>query len=397
MSDNPTPDGKVNLFSPEVSACPHAVYARLRDKCPVAHDAWSGNPVISRYEDVIWALRHPEIFSSEMETQMGLGTDRPMIPQQLDPPLQTVYRRILDPQFSRRRMELIEPDVRAHARQLVDAFANDGECEFNSSFAIPLPCTAFLRLMGLPTEELELFLELKDGIIRPQTQTDDPNEASEIRARTGKRIYAYFEQLIEKRRTTKGVDLMSHLVEVELGDRKLTDNEILDISFLLLLGGLDTVTATLGCSVAFLANHPDHRRKLVADPSLIPAAIEELLRFETPVTVAPRIAKRDIELHGVEIAEGQLVILSLGASNLDDAEFESAQSADFERERNRHLAFGAGPHRCLGSHLARMELRVALEELHARVPEYQIQPGETPRFSTGIREVQYLPLVWEAR
>lgn len=397
MSENPTPDGKVSLFSPEVSACPQGVYARLHSKCPVAHDAWSGNPIISRYEDVIWALRHPEIFSSEMEIQMGLGTERPMIPQQIDPPIQTAYRRILDPQFSRRRMEMIEPDVRAHARQLVEAFADDGECEFNSAFAIPLPCTAFLRLLGLPTEELELFLELKDGIIRPQTQTDDPDKASEIRAKTGKRIYAYFEKLIEQRRTTKGDDLMSHLVEVEFDGRKLTHNEILDISFLLLLGGLDTVTATLGCSVAFFANHPDHRRKLAADPALVPAAVEELLRWETPVTMVPRVAKREIELHGVTIAEGQLVSLLLGASNLDDAEFTSGQTVDFERERNRHLAFGAGPHRCLGSHLARMELRVALEELHARIPDYQIKPGETPRYSAGIREVQYLPLVWERR
>ncbi len=397
MSENPTLDGKVSLFSPEVSACPHAVYARLRAKYPVAHDAWSGNPVISRYEDVIWALRHPEIFSSEMDIQMALGTERPMIPQQIDPPIQTTFRRILDPQFSRRRMELIEPSVRAHARQLVDAFADDGECEFNSAFAIPLPCTAFLRLMGLPTEELELFLELKDGIIRPHTQTDDPNEASEIRARTGKRIYAYFENLIEERRMRKGVDLMSHLVTVELDGRKLTHNEILDISFLLLLGGLDTVTATLGCSVAFLANHPEHRSRIAAEPALIPAAIEELLRLETPVSLVPRVAKRDIALHGVEIAQGQLVSLLLGASNLDDAEFTTAQTADFDRERNRHLAFGAGPHRCLGSHLARMELRVALEEFHARIPDYQIKRGETPRYSPGIREVQYLPLTWEPR
>jgi cytochrome P450 len=111
--------------------------------------------------------------------------------------------------------------------------------------------------------------------------------------------------------------------------------------------------------------------------------------------VAPRVAKRDIELHGSQIAEGQLVMLSLGASNLDDGEFASAHTADFERDRNRHLAFGAGPHRCLGSHLARMELSVALEELHSRIGEYQIKPGETPRFSPGIREVQYLPLVWK--
>jgi len=396
MSDNPSADGKVSLFTPEVAACPQGVYAKLRSQCPVAHDAWSGNPVISRYEDVLWALRHPEIFSSEMEVEMGLGTQRPMIPQQMDPPVQTAYRRILDPQFSRRRMQLIEPAVRAHARELVNAFVDQGQCEFNSAFAIPLPCTAFLGLMGLPTEELQLFLDLKDGIIRPQNRTDDLDEANRIRVDTGKQIYAYFEGLIDERRAAPGDDLMSHLVTVEFEGRKLTDHEILDISFLLLLGGLDTVTASLGCSVAFFANHPDHRQRLVADPSLIPSAVEELLRWETPVAVVPRVAKCDVELHGVKIEKGQLVSLLIGASNVDDGEFASAGTVDFDRERNRHLAFGAGPHRCLGSHLARMELRVGLEEFHARVPEYRIQPGEQPRFSPGIREVQYLPLVWDA-
>ncbi len=385
---------EVNLFSPEVSACPQPVYARLRAECPVARQAMIGGPILSRYEDVMWALRHPEIFSSAMEMQMALGTERPMIPQQIDPPIQTRFRKILDPQFSRKRMQLIEPDIRRHANELIDKFIDRGECEFDRDFAIPLPCTAFLRLMGLPLEELELFLELKDGIIRPQARTDDMEEAARIRKTTGKRIYAYFEKMIDQRRASPQDDLMTYLVQAELDGRKLTTNEILDISYLMLLGGLDTVTATLGCSIAYLAANPDQRDRLVEDPDKIPAAIEELLRWETPVAAVPRVVKQDVTIAGVEIKAGEVAIMLLGAANTDDAEFEQAGRVDFDREPNRHIAFGGGPHRCLGSHLARMELRAALEEWHKRIPEYAIKPGETPRYSPGIREVLYLPLVF---
>jgi cytochrome P450 len=147
----------VNLFDPEVMRCPQDRYDDIRSRCPVARAALTNTPIISRYEDVVWALRHPEIFSSEMDLQMALGTERPMIPQQIDPPKQTKYRKLLDPQFSRKRMLAISDMVRADANALIDAFIDDGECEFNSAFAIPLPCNAFLRLMGLPMEDLELF------------------------------------------------------------------------------------------------------------------------------------------------------------------------------------------------------------------------------------------------
>jgi cytochrome P450 len=156
------------------------------------------------------------------------------------------------------------------------------------------------------------------------------------------------------------------------------------------------VTATLGCSIAYLASHPEQRQRLVRDPSLIPGAVEELLRWETPVVAVPHIATQDLTLRGVEIKQGAVVTFLLGAANTDAAHFKDANEVDFARERNIHLAFGSGPHRCLGSHLARMEMRVALEEWHRRIPDYAIAPGETPRYSAGIREVMHLPLVWSA-
>ncbi len=394
-ADNPNLEtGEVNLFSPETSACPQPVYRRMLAGCPVARASIGGGPVIARYEDVTWALRHPEIFSSAMDLQVALGTERPMIPQQIDPPAQTKYRKILDPRFSRKRMQELAPAVRADANALIDRFFEEGQCEFDRDFAIPLPCNAFLHLMGLPPEELDTLLRLKDGIIRPHMQTDDMGKVQQIRIDSGKEIYAYFEDVIVMRRSQPKDDLMTYLLNVELQEEKLSNNEILDICFLFLLAGLDTVTATMGCNIAYLAANPEQRRKLLEDSNLIEGAVEELLRWETPVTGVPRVLKQDVTLHGLEMKEGELVTLLLGASNTDDEEFGNAEDVDFGRERNRHLAFGAGAHRCLGSHLARMELRVALEEWHRRIPEYEIKPGETPTYSAGIREVQYLPLVW---
>lgn len=393
---NPSPDGTLNVVEPAFTTHPQPVYAEVLRTHRVAKTIIMEAPILSRYEDVVWALRHPEIFSSEMDALVGLGTRRPMIPQQIDPPAQTRYRKILDVQFSRARVSAIEDDVRRHANELIDAFVDAGECEFDQAFAIPLPCRAFLRLMGLPPEELATFLDMKNGIIRPPVPPLDLEAARAYREKTGERIYAYFEGLIDERTARPRDDVMTHLVTVELDGRRLSREEILDICFLFLLGGLDTVTATLGCSILYLAENPAQRRRIVDDPALIPNAIEELLRWETPVTIVPRIVKQDVMVGDVELKAGSLTNLLIGAANVDDAEFEGALEVDFDRRRNRHVAFGAGPHRCLGSHLARMELRAALEEWHRRIPHYRLKPGEVPKVSPGIREVMYLPLEWES-
>jgi cytochrome P450 len=388
---------EVNLIGADFSAHPQPVYKELVTKCPFARAAFVGSPVLSRYEDVLWALRHPEIFSSEMEMHMALGTERPMIPQQIDPPAQTKYRKILDPRFSKKRMQEIAPAVRRHANELIDAFIGRGRCEFDREFAVPLPCTAFLSLMGLPQAELPRFLRIKDMIIRPQTLMETPTAegAQALRKEAGRQIYEFFGGVIDERRRKPGTDMVSYLLETEIDGQRLTREDILDVSFLLILAGLDTVTATLGCNIAYLAANPAQRRRLVEKPALIAGAVEELLRWETPVTAVPRIVKQEVEVHGVTLKKGELVTLLIGASNVDGAEFQDPEQVDFERERNKHLAFGGGPHRCLGSHLARMELEVAMQVWHERIPEYRIEPGETPRYSPGIREVQYLPLVWD--
>ena len=387
---------RVNLFAESFARCPQPAYAELRSRCPVGRMVMTGSPVISRYEDVMWALRNPDVFSSEMESHMQLGTERPMIPQQVDPPAQTRYRRLLDPHFSRRKMEQLAPKLAAHAAELIDGFAERGGCEFNSAFAIPLPCTAFLDLLGLPASDLGFFLELKDDIIRPHKGREDKplSEHQQFRVQAGQRNYEYFRGALDEREARPREDMLTALMRAEIDGERLSRNEILDICFLLLLAGLDTVTATLGCNIAYLAANPEQRERLVGQPALIPGAVEELLRWETPVVAVPRLVRKTVTLSGVELKEGELATLLLGAANTDDEHFSDAQRVDFERERNIHAAFGAGPHRCLGSHLARMELRVAMEVWHQRIPRYAIQPGATPRFSPGIREALYLPLVW---
>ncbi|MEE8311647.1 MAG: cytochrome P450 [Candidatus Binatia bacterium] len=376
------------------SANPQPTYREMRSGCPVMRTDGPAGVILTRYEDVLFALRHPETFSSNMEA-VEIGNQRPLIPLQLDPPEQTRYRRLLDPQFSSQKMRVLEPEVRRMVNGLIDSFIDNDECEFNEAFAIPLPCTVFLRLMGLPIKDLDLLLELKDRIIRPDTT--DVAEATRIRSETGDRIYAYFEGAIDARRSERGSDLVSYLLDADVDGDRLQRTEILDICYLFLLGGLDTVTASLGCAVAYLARNPEQRRKLVADPSLIASAVEELLRWETPVMGIARVALQNVTIGDTEIRAGERVTLLIGSANTDEEEFADAEQVDVARMPNRHLAFGGGPHRCLGSHLARLELRVSLEELHRRIPDYAVSPGEEPGYAVGIREVKYLPLVFGSR
>ena len=308
------------------------------------------------------------------------------------------YRKILDPLFAPRHMAELEAPVAVLVHQLIDQFVGRGECDFSTEFSVPLPSQVFLTLLGLPLSDLPLFLKMKDGIIRPHKflppGSSDLAKAEEIRVTTSQRMYSYFEDEIARRRAHPKQDLLGDLLAAEIDGKKLEHNDILDICYLMLIAGLDTVTATLGCNIAYLAANPDQRRRIVENPALIPGAVEELLRWETPVTAVPRVAKRDVTIQGFEIKAGEIVTFLIGSANTDDARFEDAQSVDFEREHNKHVAFGIGPHRCLGSHLARMELQVAMEEWHKRIPDYSIKAGETPTYSPGIREVMYLPLVW---
>ena len=376
-------------FDPELAAAPQASYRAMQEHTPVLR--FDGMVMISRHEDVMHALRHPELFSSNMDA-IDIGNIRPLIPLQIDPPDHVKFRRLLDPLFSPKEVAKLEPEVRRLVNELIDDFEAAGECEFSDQFAIPLPCTVFLALLGLPLEDLDLFLRFKNSIIRPGGA--DGDEARSIQRAAGTEIYAYFQSVVDARRAEPREDLISGFIAAEVDGHRLSDNDILDICYLFLLAGLDTVTASLTCAVAYLAGHPDRRDAIAADLSLVPAAVEELLRWESIVPGVPRVAMNDIEIGGEVIREGESVMCMLGAANIDPGEFPDADVVDLERPGNRHLAFGGGVHRCLGSHLARLEMRVALEELHRRLPDYAIKEGEKPAYTMGIRAVDYLPLVF---
>jgi cytochrome P450 len=384
-----------NPYLPEVAADPVPFYDALREHCPVASlDGLEGTHVLSRYEDVKFALRHPEIFSSDV-VAVDIGQDRPLIPLQIDPPEHAKYRRLMDPQLGPREIAPLEADTRKLVNEIIDGFAERGTCDFHAEFSVPVPCTVFLQLSGLPLDNVEQFLTWKDNIIRPEVPFGDVDAAQEIRKATGQAMYAYFGDVIDDRVANPGDDVISRFVHGLVEDRAMSRDEILDICYLFILGGLDTVTSTLDCSVAYLAQRPEHRRALVEQPDLIPHAVEELLRLHTPVMQVIRVVAQEHEMHGVTMKPGDTVMVMLGAADTDPSEFDEAHEFLTERETNRHLAFGGGPHRCLGSHLARFELKVALEELHKRIPDYAITDGAALEYSPGIREVRELPLVFE--
>jgi cytochrome P450 len=394
--DRETRDPATLVFSQASADSPHEAYRKLRESCPVARSEFAGTPAVylSRYDDVLWALRHPEIFSSNVEA-LSIGQEQPLIPLQADPPEHTRYRRLLNPEFVPRKIAELEADVRVLVNRIIDTFADRGHCDFHDELATPLPSTIFLRLMGLPQDDLPMFLQWRDDIVRPDVAPTDFEGAERVRATAGHAINDYFERSIEARRGRPDDGLLSRLVQSEIDGEQLTNTELLGISHLMLLGGLDTVTATLDCIVAYLARHPEQRRRLVEMPSQLPAAVEELLRRESPVMVVLRILTRDISIGDVELHAGDHVTLLIGAANADGREFDDGDGVDIDRDPNRHLAFGAGNHLCLGAHLARLELRVALEELHRRIPDYRIPDDAEIHYSPGIRQADHLPLVFE--
>jgi cytochrome P450 len=351
-----------------------------------------GFTVVSSRAAVDEVLRDPASFTSRDIVQ--LGNVRPLIPLSIDPPEHKKYRRILDPLFAPRRMDAIEEDVATRVNHFIDAFIDRGSCNFTEEFAIPFPSAVFLGLMGLPWEELDTLLRLKDGIMRPGGGGLDPEEQARIRDETGTEIYSYFNAILDERQRHPEGDILTGFLDAEVDGDKLTREEILDICFLFLIAGLDTVTDSLTCFFAYLSQHPEHRKQIVDDPDVIPKAVEEMLRWETPVAGTARLATADREVTGCPVSAGSLVFVSIGAANVDPAEFENSMEVRFDREVNRHLAFGGGVHRCLGSHLARRELRLALREWHRRIPDYGLKPGIELEYPPGLRMVENLELLW---
>lgn len=373
---------------------PQDAFAQMRAVAPAMRIEGSGVVVTTRAA-MTEVFRHPEIYSSQMPAG-HFGNARPLIPIEVDPPAQRKFRKILDPLFTPKHLEHLAGPIEALVNDLIDGLIDEPEIDFARRFSVPFPSQVFLTMFGLPMHDLPRFLAMKDGIIRPfhvlGTSLNDPR-TQELRETSAEAIYDYFNNVLDEREAQPRDDLLSHFLEAEVEGERLTRDEILDICFLLLIAGLDTVSASLDCFFRYLAEHPDKRAALVADPSISPAVVEELLRWESPVMLVSRIATQETELSGCPIHTGDKVHPFIGSANTDEAEFADADVIRWGRKANRHIAFGAGVHRCLGSNLARLELRTALRVWHSRIPHYRVQPGTDLVYTIGVRSVDSFPMM----
>lgn len=345
------------------------------------HKAGVGTWIPTWAEDIRTVLQDTVSFSSKV---VRSGSDLTLIPLELDPPDHGAFRALMNPLFTPARMKALEAKIRERAASLAQACVAKGYGEFVDDFARPLPVGIFIDLMGLPQADMPRFMEWEQLIIRDMAS----------RARAMKEVVIYLNELIAARRAEPTDDLISFAVKGQVAGRPLTDPEIEGICMLLFMAGLDTVTSSFSFQFRYLAENPEQQARLRADPSLIPAAVEEMFRAFAVVNTT-RYATKDIELAGVTIKQGDNVTLSTILACRDPREFERPNVVDFDRTANAHNAFSYGPHRCIGSHLARRELVVGMEEWLKIVPPFHIQDKAKLVFNGGgVFALETLPLVW---
>ena len=350
--------------------------------------------VLLQYEDIHAAFQHYEMFSSKGCLDPANGEPRvfpPLVPEELDPPEHTPYRQLLTPLFTPGKVAAMEPSIREHCVSLIDALQARGECDIVADFARRFPTIIFMRLMGLPVEDADTFLDWADELMHGNSE-NDPDMSK--RMATAMQVFSYLGTLLEERQAAPRADIVSYLLAAKIDGRPLEQIELLQISFLLYMAGLDTVAGSLGYMFWHLAAHPLDRKRIIEDPAVIPTAVEELLRAYSIVTPV-RVVTEDVEFAGCPMKAGDRVFIPTYSADRDQTEFDLGTDVTFDRATNRHLAFGSGPHRCLGSHLARLELQIALEEWHKRIPEYQIaEPEALQQHVQGVAGFDRLPLRW---
>jgi len=347
---------------------------------------------VTSADGVQYAHHHPELFSSARAFDF-LGSPLPMIPLASDPPAHVRYRRVLDPMLAPRVVNTMEEDLRRQVGELIDAFVDRGECEVMADIAKLYPTQVFLTLFGLPLEDRDRFTGWVD-IINGEVSLVGEDPKPEVMEAAGA-LFGYLQEYIDKKKAAPGTDMLSQILALS-GDDAWTNEEVLGLCFLFTLAGLDTVTSTIGFVMMHLAQDRELRRKVVADPTLVGPAIEEILRLELPAPMTPRFTMEEVEIGGCRIPAGSIVQLAIAAANRDPARFESPNDIDLDQADRGHLAFGGGIHRCLGSHLARRELRLVVEEFHKRIPDYEVAPGAQPevQWPAGTLHLKSLPLVF---
>ncbi len=355
----------------------------LRDAGPVVF--MNGHYYITRREDVLAALRNPKVFSSTV--LQPPGSPLPVVPLAFDPPQHTRYRKILQPFFSPHALSKSRPVLERHAAEMIAALARRGHCEVMADFARLYPFQVFLDLYGLPLEDLDRVIAWKDAVV------NDKPYLTPADLEQGQQLLAYLNEAIQQRRQNPGSDMLSQVMNSE---GHFSDLELLGMSHLLILAGLDTVTAAIGFSLFELARRPDLRARLRDDPKQIRVFIEEIVRLEPSAPVAPRITTQFVNVGGMTLPPGTSVRLCMAAVNRDDSDQVSTNELVIDGKVHRHWGFGGGPHRCLGSHLARMELTVIVGEWLKQIPHFEAPEGYSPeiKFPSKTFALKELPLRW---
>jgi cytochrome P450 len=377
-----------HVFGIAFRADPFAAFRALRDQRVWWSPNHGGYWILTRAGDIRSALQQPELFSSSATgIPAHVSRKEKLAPLELDPPEHTAYRRAIAPLFAPKAVTARTAAIADTCAVLIDDLVDRGHAEFVSEFAEPFPTRIFTNILGLPATAAPRFVNWNNKLLHSQDQP-------EVRREAGIEINDYLRELISARRTAPRDDVVSALLAGEIDGRPIADEEVQNLCFLLFVAGLDTVTAALAWCFRFLAQHPEHRRQLIDTPDLLPGAVEELLRVHSFINPA-RTVTRDLEFAGVAMREGERILLSTALAAQDPDEFPDEAAVRFDRANNRHLAFGAGPHRCAGSHLARDEITTALAQWHARIPDYEIAPdAELTIHAGGAMGLDRLPLVW---
>ncbi|MFM7263265.1 MAG: cytochrome P450 [Acidimicrobiales bacterium] len=383
-----------DIFHPDYIADPFTIWDDLRSRCPVAHtDVLGGSWLPTTYEDVTAIARDIEHFSSKSITVFPpLNPDQEPItiaaPISVDPPLHTYSRRTLLPSFSPKAVDQLEVFTRAWCRELMDGIAGRDTADAAVEYAQLIPAQVIAVMLGVPTNMKDKFTEWVRAVLENATYD------LEGRQRASDELREFFiSQLAERRAKGLGDDMISELLRARDPEgNPYPDRLVLGMCGLLLIAGVDTTWSGIGSSLWHLATHKEDRERLLREPELIDSAVEEFLRFYSPVTMA-RVLHDDYEYKGCPMHKGDRVLMAFPAANRDPEAFEDADKFIIDREHNRHVAFGAGIHRCAGSNLARMEMKVAIEEFLARVPHFELDGSKEVTWAGGqVRGPRNIPI-----
>jgi cytochrome P450 len=373
---------------------------QLREQADIVRSSWQqGYWIVTRAEVAREVFQNPSLFSNKATQPHFPDPDHLWIPEMLDPPEHTKWRQLIGPHFTPQRVKALEPKVRERCRDIVSDLKSRGQCDFYQDFARAYPTSIFMDLMGLPVSEAAQFMEWEDAILNYSSESDP--DGSKMQAAMAA-VQECFSGLLALRREEPTDDIVTACLGWEIDGKPIPEPDLLNMCLLMFMAGLDTVTQQLTYTFLHLATHPEDRQRLVADPDVVPDAVEEFLRFYAIVTPGRRVTE-DVEFHGCPFKAGEIVYIPLSACTRDPDEFPGGDQVDFGRATaGRHMGFGAGPHRCLGSHLARRELQIALSEWHAQIPEYRLDPAFDPvtvqeHAAGGVLGLDRLDLVWSIK